>query len=90
MQFTDEVHWREVYERNGALRNYQMGRERAGKWHVENGRLCRAFPSENAGDCFDVWKDGNTLEMRRDAEDRNPIVGIVEKPTARPTTAMKK
>jgi hypothetical protein len=89
MQFADEAHWREVYESNGALRNYAKGREHAGKWHVENGRLCLAFASESAGDCFDVWRNGNTLEMRRDAEDRHPIVGIVEKPTDPPTTAMK-
>jgi hypothetical protein len=61
-----------------------------GKWHVENGRLCLAFAGENAGDCFDVWKDGTTLEMRRDAEDRHPIVGIVQTPTDPPTTAMKR
>jgi hypothetical protein len=58
-----------------------------GKWHVENGRLCLAFAGENAGDCFDVWKDGNTLEMRRDAEDRHRIV---QTPTDPPTTAMKR
>jgi transcriptional regulator of aromatic amino acid metabolism len=28
--------------------------------------------------------------MRRDAEDRHPIVGIMEKPTDPPTTAMKR
>jgi hypothetical protein len=90
MQFTDDVHWREVYERNGELRNYQMGHQQAGKWHVENDRLCRAFPSENAAECFDVWKDGNTLEMRRDVEDRHPIMGIVENPTDPSTAAMNK
>ena len=26
MQFTDEVHWREVYEKDGTLRSYAMGR----------------------------------------------------------------
>ncbi len=25
MQLTDEVHWREVYERDGTLRSYSMG-----------------------------------------------------------------
>jgi hypothetical protein len=90
MQFGDEAHWREVYERNGALRNYRMGRERLGKWHVDNGRLCLAFPSENTGDCFDVWIDGKTIEMRRDAEDRHPIMGIVETPSDPSAAAMTK
>jgi hypothetical protein len=49
--------------------------------------VCLAFAGENAGDCFDVWKDGNTLEMRRDAEDRHPIV---QTPTDPPTITMKR
>ena len=26
MQLTDEVHWRDVYERDGSLRSYTLGR----------------------------------------------------------------
>jgi hypothetical protein len=34
MEFSDEVHWREVYERNGSMRSYEMGRSRECKWRV--------------------------------------------------------
>ena len=31
MQISDEVHWRDVYERDGTLRSYSMGRVRFSK-----------------------------------------------------------
>ena len=40
MQLTDEVHWRDVYERDGTLRSYSMGRKQIGKWRVEKDELC--------------------------------------------------
>ena len=42
MQLTDEVHFRDVYDRNGALRSYSMGTEKVGKWVVEKDELCLA------------------------------------------------
>src|SRR5258707_8841449 len=32
MEFTDEVHWRDVFERNGTLTSFSMGRKSVGKW----------------------------------------------------------
>ena len=40
MQVTDEVHWRDVYERDGSLRSYSMGRTRSGKWFIQKDELC--------------------------------------------------
>src|SRR5215210_7861036 len=40
MQFTDEVHWRYVYDRDGRLRSYSMGTKKVGKWTVEKDELC--------------------------------------------------
>lgn len=34
MELTDGVHWRDVFERNGALAGYSMGRKTA--WKVEH------------------------------------------------------
>ena len=35
-QLTDEVHWREVYQRDGTFRSYSMGRVRTGTWFVHS------------------------------------------------------
>ena len=53
MQLTDEVHWRDVYERDGTLRSYSMGRKQIGKWRVENDELCLDLPDPD-GRCFEV------------------------------------
>jgi hypothetical protein len=89
-QFTDEVHSREVFERDGVLRNYGMGLERAGSWRIEHGRLCLTFPAEKAFDCYEVWMEGKTLELRHDAEDPGPIMGTVEDRADPPRAAMEK
>ena len=36
MEMTDEVHWSDVYGRNGTLTTYEMGDKRQGKWWVRN------------------------------------------------------
>jgi len=53
MQLTDEVHWREVYERDGMLRSYSMGRKQIGKWRVDKDELCLALRGPDGG-CFPV------------------------------------
>jgi hypothetical protein len=52
-QLSDEVHWREVYERDGAFRSYSMGRKRVGKWFVHGDELCVDLPEPDAG-CYEV------------------------------------
>src|SRR5207245_10563142 len=32
MEMTDEVHWGDVYERDGTLKTYSMGHKITGKW----------------------------------------------------------
>lgn len=80
MQFSDQVHWREVYEKNGALRNYEMGASRIGKWRVRSDELCIDL-DKDGDNCLQVWADGNRIVMRRDADDNYPIEGTLEKPT---------
>ncbi|WP_156180099.1 hypothetical protein [Bradyrhizobium sp. LTSPM299] len=88
MQFTDEVHWREVYERNGTLRSYSMGRASVGKWRLRKNELCTGYGSEEER-CFEVWRHGNRVIMQRDAEDKYPNEGILERPSAPPSDVRK-
>jgi hypothetical protein len=40
MEFTDNVHWRDLYQRNGTVTSMSMGRKRTGKWRVDKDKLC--------------------------------------------------
>ncbi len=81
MEFTDEVHWREVYEKNGTLRNYEMGRDRIGKWRIRNDVLCIDLGGDGDNNCYEVWSQGNRMVMKRDTDDYAPNEGSLEKPT---------
>jgi hypothetical protein len=48
MQLTDEVHWRDVYDR---------------KWTVEKDELCIYFEEPDDG-CYEVSLSGDRIEMR--------------------------
>jgi len=67
MELTDDVHWRDVYERNGTPRAYGMGRKGIGKWRVEKGQLCVDRGKQLDGGCYDVWSDGDKVELRQDS-----------------------
>jgi hypothetical protein len=81
MQFTDEVNRREVYEKDGTLRRYEMGRARLGTWRIRGNEMCVDFDNDGDANCFEVWLQGNKAVMQRDAEDNYPKEGILEKPT---------
>jgi hypothetical protein len=49
MQFTDEVHWRYVYDRGGRLRSYSMGTKKIGTWAVEKDELLYLKESDIMG-----------------------------------------
>jgi hypothetical protein len=80
-EFTDEVHWREVYDRDGTLRNYEMGSSRSGKWRVAADQLCVDVQGSGAEDCYQLWTAGDKVELRREADLRDPIAGVLRKPT---------
>src|SRR5262249_38314760 len=46
MELTDNVHWRDLYQRNGTVMSTSMGRKRTGKWRVEQNQLCIEFEKE--------------------------------------------
>jgi hypothetical protein len=78
MEITDQVHWRELYERGGTVNSNSMGRKRTGKWRVEKDQLCIEFDKEPPGKCYDVWMSGKNVELRR--EGLLPLQGVVEAP----------
>jgi hypothetical protein len=80
MELTDEVHWRELYARNGTVTSDSMGRKRTGKWRIDNNQLCIEFETE-AAKCYEVWMAGKNVELRR--EGLLPLQGVLEPPTAR-------
>ena len=83
MEVTDEVHWREIYDRNGALTSYEMGRKRVGKWRVQASQLCTEVSDGGDSGCYEVWLSGKKVELRRDASDPSPLEGMLERPTGR-------
>jgi hypothetical protein len=81
MELTDEVHWRELYERSGTVTSTSMGRKRTGKWRVEKDQLCIEFENEPPANCYEVWMSGKKVELRR--QGLLPLQGVVEQPTGR-------
>lgn len=79
-ELTDNVHWREVYERDGRLRNYEMGPERLGRWRVADSKLCITVGSYDES-CFEVWKSGANVELRRDSDEKLPLSTQLQSPS---------
>ena len=81
MELTDNVHWRDLYQRNGTVMSTSMGRKRTGKWQIENDQLCVEFEKEPIPDCYDVWLSGKQVELRR--EGVLPLQGTLEPSSGR-------
>src|SRR5215813_12728460 len=81
MELTDNVHWRDLYQRNGTVVSTSMGRKRTGKWRIEEDQLCIEFEQEPIPKCYDVWLSGKEVELRR--EGLLPLQGTLESPTGR-------
>jgi hypothetical protein len=62
MQLTDEVHYRLVYERGGALRSVAMGVKKRGKWVVDKDHLCLYLEEPDDG-CYEVTLSGKTYTL---------------------------
>jgi hypothetical protein len=80
MELTDEVHWSDVYERNGTVLSSSMGRKRTGKWRVEKDQLCVEFENE-LEKCYEVRLSGQKVELR--GEGLLPSDGVLEQPIGR-------
>jgi hypothetical protein len=80
MELTDEVHWREFYERSGIVTSSSMGRKRTGKWRVEKDQLCIELDKDPPTKCYEMWMSGKKVELRR--EGLLPLQGVLEQPLA--------
>jgi len=81
MELTDNVHWRDLYQRSGTVMSTSMGRKRIGKWRVEKDQLCIEFEKEPIPKCYDVWLSGKQVELRR--EGLLPLQGTLESSSGR-------
>jgi hypothetical protein len=80
MEFTDEVHWVELYGTDGTVTSLAMGKKTVGKWRVDGDELCVEF--EDSADCFEVSQAGARLRLKRSGTDGSPIEGVLRKPTS--------
>jgi hypothetical protein len=79
VEMTDEVHWREAYERDGSFKSRSMGRTRIGKWLVQKDELCvDVGPGTDSG-CYEVWISGNAVELRPTGLGL-PLQGVLQRP----------
>jgi len=81
MEVTDEVHWGDIFERNGTLTSYSMGQKSVGKWRVLKDQLCIDRGKEDGG-CYQVWLSGKKVELRREGSTL-PLEGVLQKPRER-------
>lgn len=81
MQLTDEVHWRDVYDRDGTLRSYSMGTKKVGKWAVEKDELCLCLKEPDDG-CYEVSLSGERIEMKPSGVGL-PLDGVLQTPADR-------
>jgi hypothetical protein len=81
MEITDEVHWGDVFERNGTLTTYSMGHKSVGKWRVAKDQLCIDRGNDDAG-CYQVLLSGKQIELRREGSTL-PLEGVLQKPAKR-------
>lgn len=79
MELTDNVHWRDLYQRNGTATSTSMGRRRTGKWRIEKDQLCIEFENEPVPKCYDVWLSDKQVDLRR--EGLLPLQGTIEPPS---------
>ena len=80
MELTDNIHWRELYQRNGSVTSTSMGRNRTGTWRIEKDQLCVEFEKE-LPTCYDVLASGNKAKLRR--EGILPLDVVIEPPSGR-------
>src|SRR5262245_27532243 len=80
MEFTDEVHWGEVYEPNGKLTSVEMGKKRAGTWRIEKNQLCTDYGKVVGRSCYEVWISGKNVQLRIQDSPALPLEGFLERP----------
>jgi hypothetical protein len=80
MEFTDQVHWGEVYESNGHLKSEEMGTKRTGTWRIQKDQLCTDYGKEVGSSCYEVWMSGKNVQLKTEGSSGLPLEGVLEKP----------
>jgi hypothetical protein len=81
MEFTDDVHWADVFDHSGSLTSYSMGKKTTGTWRVDHDGLCLTRERQEP-QCFQVWVAGNAVELRQIGS-RFVLDGTLGKPRQR-------
>lgn len=81
MEFTDEVHWVDLYRRDGTLSSASMGLKRTGRWRLDGDSLCLEWKDEETR-CYEVWISGKSVQLRQPG---HPVIdeGILRPPAGR-------
>ncbi len=79
MEISDNVHWRDFYERSGTFSSSSMGKKRSGKWWVKGNELCIDRGKDDGG-CYEVWISGKNVEFRRPGLDAPILDGVLRTP----------
>src|ERR1044071_8571792 len=82
-QFTDQVHWGEIYEPGGKLLSEQMRKKRVGTWRIEKDLLCTTFETDEGTNCYEVWMSGGKFQLRTVGSEGLPLEGVLEVPPRR-------
>ena len=80
MEFTDEVHWGEVYRAAGKLTSQEMGKNRVGTWRIDKNQLCTDYGKEVGHSCYEVWMSGRNVQLRIQDSPDLPLEGVLERP----------
>ena len=83
MQFTDEVHWAEIYAPGGGLSVVEMGAKRTGTWRIQKDQLCTKYEKNGDESCMEVWIAGRKIEMRIPGSTESSLEGVLERPISR-------
>jgi hypothetical protein len=82
MEITDEVHWGDVYRRNGALITTEIEHKTTGKWRFQKDQLCLDRGKELGSGCDEVWLSAKNVQLKND-DSSVPLEGVLKKPIDR-------
>ncbi len=74
-EFSDEVHWTKNFRKDGTIEGFSMGRKLGQRWSIQSDMLC--IHTDKPDDCREVWKAGNSVELRRYSDDPVPTSGKI-------------
>lgn len=80
-EFTDEIHFAEVFKPDGSLTIISMGARKTGKWRVSRDELC-LLQADAEEQCYSVWVSWRNVQLRQAGVEITED-GILQKPKQR-------